>query len=86
MNYDLAVRSNDAARKITEAARKFRGSAEYPRVVAGAVAFREGDRRFRLSEVTVLYVEEYLHENRVTLEQACEDENHVRELIEVITS
>lgn len=82
--YNEAV---EAARKITAAARVQR-VARFPKVVDGVVAFREGDRRFKLGATTAIYIEIYLTEEAggLDLDAALLDENHVRELIEVITS
>jgi hypothetical protein len=83
------------ARLITEAARTMRGTETFPRVNSNHVEFYEGDRRFGLTPETTDYIDQYLNEHgrrtarrfeELTLEAACQDADHVRELIEVITS
>ncbi len=85
---ELVQQGVSAASKIAAASRKFRGSGAFPYIAEGAyVAFYEGDRRFELAPEVIFYVWQYLGEHRkLTLEAALRDENHVRELIDVITS
>ncbi len=73
--------------RICAASRDFRETS-WPQVENDYVAFYPGDRRFHIYEATTLYVELYLSEEagNLSLDAALADENHVRELIEVITS